>query len=272
MEKENQINQDQFFDLITGEDLSWQSLIYDLVKTEQLDPWDIDLGVLAKRYIEIIHQLEEADFFISSKVLLACSLLLRLKSEILITSYIKSLDDALYGKKEDPHTYELERITIDEDELPILVPKTPLARHRKVTLQELMEALNKAITTENRRIKKEIRGRQAKKDILTILPKGPSIPLKVRIKKISNILKNHMEAGNDHLKFSELASSREQKLASFVPVLHLATNGDVHLRQQKHFDEIHMAFEIHKDETAELESELGLAEKETNEVPPSGTL
>ena len=78
MEGDEGINQNQFFDLITGEDLSWQSIIYDLIKTEQLDPWDIDIGVLAERYVGIIQQLEDADFFISSKVYLSiqaiCSL------------------------------------------------------------------------------------------------------------------------------------------------------------------------------------------------------
>jgi len=78
--------------------LSWQAIIYDLIKTEQLDPWDIDLGILADKYVDIIQHLEDADFFVSSKVLLACSLLLRLKSEILINSYIQDLNDALYGR------------------------------------------------------------------------------------------------------------------------------------------------------------------------------
>ena len=70
--------------------------------------------------------------------------------------YIQSLDEILYGKKEDKK-YELERIEIDEDELPILVPRTPIPRHKKVTLKELLSALNKAMSTEGRRIKKETR-------------------------------------------------------------------------------------------------------------------
>ena len=164
------IDQDQFFDLITGEDLGWQTIIYDLIKTEQLDPWDIDLSVLAEKYVEIISILEDADFFVSSKVLLACSLLLRLKSEILINSYIQDLNDALYGREEEKR-YELERIEIDEGDLPTLVPRTPMARHKKVTLEELMSALNKAIDTENRRIKREIKGKQAEKSALAVLPK-----------------------------------------------------------------------------------------------------
>jgi len=257
MKGDDRINQNQFFDLITGEDLSWQSIIYDLIKTEQLDPWDINIGVLAERYIEIVQQLEDADFFISSKVLLACSLLLRLKSEILINSYIQDLNAALYGRKDD-RKYELEKLEIDEEELPFLVPRTPMARHRKVTIKELMSALNKAIDTENRRIKREIKGKQAEKSLLTVLPKRTYIPLKTRIKNIFGIVNGHIKAGNDHMKFSYLAPAKEEKLASFVPVLHLANNGKIHLRQPVHFNEIHMSLKIHNDELRELEKELGL--------------
>jgi len=260
MEGDNKINQNQFFDLITGEELSWQSIIYDLIKTEQLDPWDINLGILAERYVEIIQQLEETDFFISSKVLLACSLLLRLKSEILINSYIQDLNDALYGRR-DEKRYELERIEIDEDELPILTPRTPMARHKKVTLKELMKALDHAINTENRRIKKEIKGRQAQKSLLTVMPKGTYVPLKVRIKSIFGIVDNHIKNGNNHMKFSHLAPAKEEKLASFVPLLHLSNDGKIFLRQPVHFEEIHMTLKIHSDELKELEEELGFAEQ-----------
>jgi segregation and condensation protein A len=259
MKEDDRIDQNQFFDLITGEELSWQAIIYDLIKTEQLDPWDIDLAVLAEKYIQTIQQLEEADFFISSKVLLACSLLLRLKSEILINSYIQDLNDALYGRK-DKERYELERIEIDENELPTLTPRTPMSRHRKVTLKELMKALDHAINTENRRIKREIKGIQAKKSALQVMPKGTFIPLKVRIKTIFGIVNNHLDNDNDHMKFSHLAPAKEEQLASFVPILHLSNNGKIFLRQPNHFEDIHMTLKIHGDELKELEEELGLME------------
>lgn len=261
MESGDRINQNQFFDLITGEELSWQAIIYDLIKTEQLDPWDIDLGTLAQKYVETIQQLEDADFFISSKVLLACSLLLRLKSEILINSYIQDLNDALYGRKDEAR-YELERISIDENELPILTPRTPMSRHKKVTLKELMKALDHAINTENRRIKKEIKGRQAEKSILTVLPKGTFVPLKIRVKNIFGIVKGHIGDGNSHMKFSHLAPAKEEQLASFVPILHLSNNGKIFLRQPVHFEDIHMTLDVHQDEAKELEEELGLLEGE----------
>ncbi|MAH51141.1 hypothetical protein CMI37_35315 [Candidatus Pacearchaeota archaeon] len=252
---QDKINQGQFFNLITSEELSWQAIIYDLIKTEQLDPWNIDIGVLADKYIETIQQLEEADFFISSKVLLACSLLLRLKSEILLNTHIQSLDEALYGKQENQYSFE--RIEIDEDELPLLVPRTPMARHRKVTLKELMSSLNKAIDTENRRIKREIKSKQAEKSALTVLPKTSRIPLKTRIKDIFLRIQNHIKQPEKiRMKYSELAPSREEKIASFLPVLHLSNNKKVYLKQDIHFDEISMALEMHEEEARALRKEL----------------
>lgn len=253
----NKLNQSQVFDLITGEELSWQSIIYDLVKTEQLDPWNIDIGVLADKYIEIIQQLEETDFLVSSKVLLACSLLLRLKAEILLNKHIQSLDEILYGKQEE-RKYSFERIEIDEDELPLLVPRTPMARHRKVTLKELMNSLNKAMDTENRRIKREIKTKQAEKSALVVLPKSSRIPLRTKVKEIYIRIKEHLKKPEQiHMKFSELAPSKEEKLASFVPLLHLSNKEKVYLRQPEHFEEIFMTLEMLEEELQFLKQELG---------------
>tara|TARA_Y100000310_G_scaffold23285_2_gene22247 strand:+ start:1875 stop:2720 length:846 start_codon:yes stop_codon:yes gene_type:complete len=264
-QENNKLNQSQVFDLITGKELSWQSIIYDLVKTEQLDPWNINIGVLANKYIEIIQQLEEADFLISSKVLLACSLLLRLKSEILLNKHIQSLDEILYGRQED-RKYELERIEIDEDELPLLVPRTPMARHRKVTLKELMNSLNKAIDTENRRIKREIKTKQAEKSALVVLPKSSRVPLRTRVKEIYIRIKEHLNQPEQmHMKYSELAPSRVEKIATFLPILHLANNQKVYLRQPEHFEEVFMTLKMLEEELQILKQELGESIEEEQE-------
>ncbi len=258
MEENNRINQEQFFNLISSDDISWQTIIYDLIKTEQLDPWDIDLAVLAEKYIAVIQQLEETDFFVSSKILLACSLLLRLKSEILISSYIQDLNDALYGNKKE-NRYEIERIEIDENELPILSPRTPMARKKKVTLQELIKALDHAINTESRRIRKEIKSRQSSKNMLTVLPRNNFIPLKTRIKSILNLVKKHLSDGNNHIEFSHIAPSKEEKISSFVPILHLSNDGKIFLRQKEHFGEIKITLKISDAELKERELEIGFS-------------
>ena len=149
-EKNANPHQEQVHSVIFGKEIGWQEIIYDLINTEQLDPWNVDIIILTNHYLGRIQKYEEENYFVSSKVLLAAALLLRIKSEILLNKYIKSIDEILFGKKEIKKT-EIERIEL-EDEIPELIPRSPMARFRKVTLNELVESLNKAIITENRRI------------------------------------------------------------------------------------------------------------------------
>ena len=132
-EKKTSVKQEQIQDLLFNRELGWQEIIYDLINTEQLDPWDIDIIILTNKYLEKIKEFEETDFFVSSKVLLAASLLLRIKSEILLNQYVKSIDEILFGKKE-PIRIPLERIELDE-EIPELISRSPLPRLKKVTLK-----------------------------------------------------------------------------------------------------------------------------------------
>jgi len=231
------IGNEHLYDLLTSTEVSWQSIIYDLINTGQLDPWNIDLALLARNYLVKIKELEEANFFVSSKVLLAASLLLRIKSEILLNDYIKSIDDILFGKKDVKKVYE--RIEIDENDLPILYPKTPMARMRKVSLEELMNALNKAMSTENRRIRKEINERQVLREAEIVLPKASKIKLKDRIKRIYSKFLVMFKAKNSKIAYTELIGmDREGRIAAFLPVLHLDHQQRVWLEQEKHLDEI----------------------------------
>ena len=89
------VGQEQLHGLLFGDTVSWQAIVYDLINTEQLDPWDVDISLLANRYLEKVRLLEEANFFVSSKVLLAAALLLRIKSEIVLNDYIPAMDEIL---------------------------------------------------------------------------------------------------------------------------------------------------------------------------------
>jgi segregation and condensation protein A len=236
------IGQEQIHGLLFGEQLSWQAIILDLINAEQLDPWDIDLVILTNRYLEKIKNFEEANLFVSSKVLFAAALLLRIKSEILLNQYIPSLDDILFGKKEEKK-YHQERIEL-EDEIPELVQRTPLPRHRKVTLQELLSALGKAITTENRRIRKVVTAKQQEIETAISIPKG-TINLKDKIKEVYTKVKSFFADERDSpVAFSELLgeneNNREERVGHFVPLLHLDNSSKVLLEQEKHLEEIYI--------------------------------
>ncbi len=257
------VGQEQIHDLLFTEKISWQAIIYDLINSEQLDPWDIDLSILAQKFLIKVRELEEANFFISSKVLLAASLLLRLKSEIILNRDLPILDDILYGKKEEKK-YAQERIELD-DEIPDLIPRTPLPRFRKVTLQELMSALGKAITTENRRIKKRIILKQYEMEANIPLARG-HINLKEKIRDIYNRLKDVFSKSDEKLAFSELVKiSNEDKITAFVSLLHLDNQQKVWLEQEGHLSEIwillkKMYEEKNKEMLARLRAEVDALE------------
>lgn len=232
------VGQDQVHDLLFGEKVGWQGIIYDLINTEQLNPWDVDIILLSNKYLEKIKELEEANFFVSSKVLLAASLLLRIKTEILLNKDLQTLDDVLFGK-EETKKYEQERIELDED-IPELIPRTPLPRFKRVTLNELMEALGKAMKTETRRIKREIMVRQQERYADIVLPKN-TVNLKDKIRELYGKLKKTFLSSNEKIAFSDILNEtekREDKIISFVSLLHLDNQQKVWLEQENHFEEI----------------------------------
>lgn len=275
--KIEKINQNQLYDIITSKQPSWQSIIYELIQTEQLDPWNIDIIILTQKYFEKIEELE--DYYVSSKVLLAAALLLRIKSEFLLNKYIKSIDEILFGKSVETKTFE--KIEIDESEIPILIPKTPLSRLKRITLNELMDALNKAIETESRRIKREVQFKRAKKLAAVDIP-IKRIILRDRIRQLyAKILTFLKKPEPKKVAFSNLVGKeKEERISAFLPLLHLNDGKKIWLDQNTHLDEIwvylYEYFEKNRDnflqdlekDIEEMKEELTLLETENIEKNP----
>ncbi len=273
VEEIEKVSPNQVYDIITSKKPDWQGIIYEMVHTEQLDPWDLDLIVLTKKYFEKIELMEETDFYVSSKVLLAAALLLRIKSEFLLNKHLKEIDEILFGRKQEP-AKPVERIEIDESELPILVPKTPMSGLRKVTLPELMIALNKAINTESRRIKREVAVKRAEKLTSAGIPEIKKIDLKDRVKqfhdKILSLIRGP-EKPKTKLTYTELTNNeKEEKLATFLPLLYLSNNRKLWLEQDDHLEDIWIYlfeyFQKNKDEfLEELETDIEEMKEELSE-------
>jgi len=76
---------DQIYNILMQKDeITWQTIIQDLVKSEQMNPWNIDLSLLSNKYLDTIKGLKTHNFFISGKVILASSILLRMKANKLL--------------------------------------------------------------------------------------------------------------------------------------------------------------------------------------------
>ncbi|MEM4637843.1 MAG: segregation/condensation protein A [Candidatus Woesearchaeota archaeon] len=230
---------DKIFSIIFVEDeLSWKDLIYKLINEEQMDPWNIDISILAQKFLEMLKKLKELDFRISGKMILASAILLKMKSEILIEQDIPRLDGMINNEENilEDENYDNSK-PLNPAELPKIYPRTPQPRKRKVSVYDLVNALEKALEVESRR-KKYVA--EAKK-ITLILPEKKFDLGKAMLMIYKNIEK-HYSKNNDFLTFDKLvpSDSKIDKVTTFVPLLHLDTQRKIDLEQKKHFDTIYI--------------------------------
>ncbi|MBT7706313.1 segregation/condensation protein A [archaeon] len=229
--------QDQILDMLLKEDeITWQTILFDLIKTEKMSPWDIDISLLTHRYIEIVKKLQEINFSLSGKVILAASLLLKIKSDKLLTENILAFDNLMYEHEEleDPGDF----IQEEQGRLvnPKLTIKTPQTRKRKVSVNDLVFALERALEVEKRRKQRYIREAEVPDHIKVPEKK---IDLGDKIKDIYEKIRSFLKKENK-VTFTQLLPSQEKEdiIYTFIPLLHLDNEKKIHLYQEKPFEEI----------------------------------
>jgi len=233
--------QDQIFHMLVDKDeITWQNIIYDLVKSEQMDPWDIDISMLSQRYLERIREMQEHNFFISGKVVLASAILLKLKSIKFVDEHIAGFDSLLFSREEDLLAGDEQSPFINE-EIPQLLLKTPQQRKRKVGLQDLMDALGEALKVEERRTIRRMKERVIREVRI------PQKPLDITL-LIRNLYHRIMSwfKGNKHLTFQQLVGKNANKreiLMTFIPMLYLANQQKIDIEQEVQFGDIHITLQ-----------------------------
>lgn len=228
--------QDQLLDMLMKEDeITWQTIIYDLIKSEQMNPWDIDISLLTKKYLETIRKLQELNFFISGKVILASALLLRIKSHKLLTEDILALDALLY-----PNNNEYEELedynykTGKNIDIPPLAIKSPQARKRKISVNDLIQALQKALEVNKRKIL-----RRAEYQNVNIKIPERKIDITLLIKGIYERILGFFNTRNS-IEFEELitGNKREDKIMALMPLLYLDYQNKIVIDQKEPFGKI----------------------------------
>ncbi len=236
--------QEKLFNMLFEEDeITWQTMIYELVRTEEMDPWDIDLKVLSTRFLDIVRDLKKLDFRVSGKIILAAAILLRIKSSRLLEEDISHLNQLIASteESEDDIIDELEadmdfRQQVDDDKFK-LIPRTPQPRKRKVSVFDLVDALNKALEVKKRRTRFQVP--EAK---VSVPEKKKEIT--VIIKEIyGQIVEYFREEKIKRLKFSQLIPSdaKRDKVYTFLPLLYLDTQRKIDLYQPNHLDDIEIS-------------------------------
>ncbi|MBI5225756.1 segregation/condensation protein A [Candidatus Micrarchaeota archaeon] len=199
---------------------TWKELLIELVSTEQMDPWDIDVGLVAQKYLELVRGMQSMDLRVPANVVLAAALLLRFKSENLMVE----------DETEDADTFEEQALR--DEILPELVFRVNRPRRRRMTLDELMKSLEDVI----RKGRKTPPPRQF---LPTLLIEVPELDMDQKMQKVYDKVLSLKDSEGIVL-FSNLLEEKnaEQIARHLLPVLHLVQDHKIHAWQDRFFGEI----------------------------------
>jgi segregation and condensation protein A len=235
--------QEQIFDmLLNEEEISWRTIIVDLVKTEQMDPWNVDITLLTKKYIQVIKEMTEHDLRVSGKIVLAAAVLLKIKSSHLLNKDISNFDSLLAQDEESLDELEDELFEEIEGGLKrvrekyTLIPRNPQPRNRKVSVHDLVEALQRAMASKKRVLAKI-------KPVKFNMP-DRHVDIMEVIRDVYHKITYYSEKDKTKkIAFSRLLptkASKTDKVYTFLPLLHLENQHKIAMEQEKAFAEIHV--------------------------------
>lgn len=215
---------------------AWKSILLELVKTERMDPWDIDICGLADKFLEKVSQLEHANLKVPANAILASAILLKMKARSL---KLRGIDD-----EEVAEELSQEDIQMLEESIPELKGVRRF-REGKVSLDELVEGIAEVLDKTKHKQNSILRS----KDIpeFNVLVSEGSIE-----EKVSDIEQRISERIDSQglVTFSQLLNEKTplEMVYVFIPLLFLMNKGKINAWQEEWFGEIMVALLNGKEE------------------------
>ena len=205
---------------------TWKDILLDLISSNSLDPWNIDLIALADGFIRKVKEMERMDFIMQANVILAASILLKYKSD-----YLKALS---YQSELPEYPADADALP-EPEELPQLTLSSRIPPKRQITLDELVSEMERIIKyDEVERIR---------------IPRG-SITETVDLELAEHDIEHDMELTLGRIRdntdptgwslFSRLTDGLDMQgtVYTLLCVLHLVQLGSLDLKQDKMWGEI----------------------------------
>jgi len=210
---------------------NWEEVIYHIVSIEHLDAWNIDLVKLTESFLKFMKKMEELDFRVPARVIFVAAVLLRLKADYL------SIFEEEETIEQVAQQQQLVDLGIDPNLIQLGVPMRRMPK-RQITLDELMDALRKAVVVRERRVERrrmwraKLAANIAEEDIVK------------RIERMMTEIDELMKRMNtDKVGFSEIVKKwkREKIIEKFIPLLHLENDRKIQTEQEDYFKEIYIS-------------------------------
>jgi len=221
---EIQINkEDDLVDLIYMP--AWKMILIDVIKKEKFDIWNIDISLLAEKYLTKIKALQDSNLRIPANAILASALLLRFKSKTLKISSIDEGEEDLLAQQQ-ANLYQFDGF------IPELT-STGKIRTGNVSLDELVTSIEEILEkTSKRALKVPV----AKPEFLLNLG---SIDWDKKMDEVLALILQNVDSQGMVL-FSSLANSKnvDHLVETFISLLFLANKKKISLFQEEFFGEI----------------------------------
>jgi segregation and condensation protein A len=208
---------------------NWKIILYDLVKSNEIDIWNVNLINLTDLYLEKIRTLKESNLLIPANALLAAAILLKLKAYSLKLSSTENNEE------------ELKLVTDDNYVLSNSIDlNTPMRlKEGQVSLDELIDVIDVMMntSTNKKNIERKIK---EKKELEFVLPKK-TVDFSKRSASLYDEIKNNVDDYNMVL-FSKFTKEEKNSFHIvenyFIPLLFLVQDRKIDAWQEDFFSEI----------------------------------
>jgi len=207
---------------------TWKQILLELIEQNKIDPWDVDIILIADSFMKRVREMKQLDLTIQANVILAAAILLKYKSEYL--RYLTMEEQTLITdySTEMPLPGEVE-------EIPQLTLVSRIPPKRQITLDELVEEMERVMKYDSEERRKIPRGGITETMDFMIAEWDVE-------KKINDVLER-IRANTDETGWSLFSSlikgvDNLEIVRTLVSVLHLTQNGTIDIKQERIFGEI----------------------------------
>jgi segregation and condensation protein A len=228
-------------------------ILVDMAKEGDLDPWDINLEKVTSKYLSAINQNPTDCLKEAGRAIFYASVLLRMKSDILAMQSSEALNIGIHRELDDNYLLEeelannqIKQITFNDLEAAIRRKYIQKAkRFRKLTLKDLIQALQDAKEEEENRIYRKQQRLFDLENYSIIAPEvGDDIMelthaenLEAAIERLGIILPEHIVDG-DRLEFESIVKMLGCWSNAFLAILFLAHEHQIEFKQENFYGEL----------------------------------
>ena len=209
---------------------AWKTILIEMVRTERMDPWSIDIAALAEKYLKKINALTGTDLRLPANAILASAILLKFKANVLRVSEIEDEEDFLLQKQ---------AMTPEERaEFEALIPDLKSIRkikEGKVSLEELVTSIERMLQTAKKTKDHNILRERTKFK----LPFS-DFQIDKEMDRVFKVIEKNADS-QGMIVFSRLvkeSDSAQSIVRNFIPCLFLTNKGRINMWQDVFFGEI----------------------------------